>query len=229
MVFVRFFAGLTTGIILPMVVHENVHYCLASCFLEPHLKYQYVKEKRGPHLAIPVHELDTYFKSIITNFGLFFVIIGPTLYQTYVKKQNILTENHESELADQLSEDMTKESDSYVEILKNLKRTQYKASTLANKVKEGDLFTKKEQKVNEQATEQVAELEEDVTITFDDYEKLMERLESESNFKEIQKLNPKYQREQTRNFLEQIEEEMNKNQAQVKFQKKSTGAPVRQI
>ena len=140
MVFVRFFAGLTTGIILPMVVHENVHYCLASCFLEPHLKYQYVKEKRGPHLATPVHELDTYFKSIITNFGLFFVIIGPTLYQTYWKKQNILSENHESELLEKASEDISKETDSYVAILKNLKRAQNKAAEVANK----------EQKVNEE-------------------------------------------------------------------------------
>ena len=34
--------------------------------------------------------------------------------------------------------------------------------------------------------------EEEPTITFEDYEKLMEKLEAESNFEEIRKSNPKF-------------------------------------
>lgn len=126
MVFGRFFAGIATGVIIPMVVHENVHYAIATSFLEPHLKYQYVKEKRGPHLAIPVHELDTYIKNVVMGCGLFFIIIGPTLYQTYYKGVNILGENVEAVMDDKLSEELVQSDDSYVTILRNIKNSQAK-------------------------------------------------------------------------------------------------------
>ena len=46
MVFARFFAGIGCGIVIPMVVHQNIHYTIAAGFLMPHLRYQQRKELR---------------------------------------------------------------------------------------------------------------------------------------------------------------------------------------
>ena len=85
--FGRVLFGLTCGITIPFVVHDNIYYAIATCFLTPHLKYHTEKTKRHHTMAIPVESLDTYVKDVGKSFLFFWFIIGPTLYKTYIKKE----------------------------------------------------------------------------------------------------------------------------------------------
>jgi hypothetical protein len=90
MVVYRLAAGLVAGLTIPLVCHENVYLVIATSFLRPHLKYRMDAEKRNKNLAIRTDELDGYLKDIFKSALFFFVIIGPVVYKTYVKGEDIL-------------------------------------------------------------------------------------------------------------------------------------------
>ena len=83
--FGKVLTGLACGVTIPFVAHDNVYYAIATCFYVPHLKYQREKAARHKDAAIPVEHLDYYLKDVFSNFFLFFLIIGTTMYKTYVK------------------------------------------------------------------------------------------------------------------------------------------------
>ena len=93
MVFGRFMAGFACGLFIPQVCHHNIHYTIASGFLTPHLRYQARKEKRESGAAVPVQELDSYMMDVIKSFGLFWIMIGPTIYFTYFTDKDPFAEN----------------------------------------------------------------------------------------------------------------------------------------
>ena len=93
MSFARFFFGIGCGITIPFLVHDNVYYAIATCFLTPHLKYHTEKSKRSPDKAIPVQHLDYYLKDVGKSFLLFWLIIGPTLYKTYYSGEDMFDMN----------------------------------------------------------------------------------------------------------------------------------------
>ena len=90
MVFAKFFVGLGAGMTIPFMVHDNVYYAIASCFFSPHLKFREQQRKIHANYAYDIKHLDNYFKDIAKSFLFFWLIIGPTLYITYYKKENIL-------------------------------------------------------------------------------------------------------------------------------------------
>ena len=87
--FAKVLFGFTCGMTIPFMVHDNVYYAIATCFLSPHLKFSRENKERHPDLAMPVECLDNYFKDIGKSFILFWLIIGPTLYKTYYLKENM--------------------------------------------------------------------------------------------------------------------------------------------
>ena len=87
--FGKLLGGLTCGMTIPFMVHDNVYYAIATSFLSPHIKYHYERKHRNKDLAIPVEALDSYFKDIGKSFLFFWLIIGPTLYKTYYKKESM--------------------------------------------------------------------------------------------------------------------------------------------
>lgn len=72
-----------------MMVDHTVYMTIANSFLRPHLKYRIEKEKLQKDRAIPVSMLDAYIKDMVGSFLLFWVVIGPVVYQTYFKKQPV--------------------------------------------------------------------------------------------------------------------------------------------
>ena len=120
--------GLMSGITIPFMVHDNVYYAIATCFLSPHLKYRREVKQRNVDRALPVESLDKYFKDIGKSFVFFWLVIGPTLYTTYVKKQNMF----EMERLDGMQglglgeddgdrEHVSNKRDSFADILKKMK------------------------------------------------------------------------------------------------------------
>ena len=87
--FGKVFIGMTFGITVPFCVHDNIYYAIATCYLSPHLKYNRELKQRNPDKALPVESLDSYLKDIGKSFLFFWLIIGPTMYTTYVKKENM--------------------------------------------------------------------------------------------------------------------------------------------
>ena len=87
--FGKILGGFAAGMTIPFVVHDNIYYAIATCFLAPHVKAHKIRSDRHKDLAIPVETLDYYIKDIGKSFIFFFMILGPTLYKTYVMKQDI--------------------------------------------------------------------------------------------------------------------------------------------
>ena len=113
--FGRILLGFGCGITIPYIAHENVYYCIATCFYVPHLKYHKEKQLRHKDAAIPVEALDAYMKDVFGSFFLFFLIIGPTLYKTYVKNEDIFNGLGQGQ------GDISKFRDSYTDILLKMK------------------------------------------------------------------------------------------------------------
>ena len=90
MVFYRLASGLLAGLTFPMICNENVYLVIATSFLRPHLKYRMEAEKRSKNLAVRTDELDAYLKDIFKSALFFFIVIGPVLYKTYIKKEEII-------------------------------------------------------------------------------------------------------------------------------------------
>ena len=126
--FGRIFFGLTCGVTIPFVVHDNVYYCIATCFLTPHLKYHKEKAQRHHTLAIPVESLDNYFVDVGKSFLFFWLVIGPTLYKTYVLKENLfdpqdLEDSQNGRLQLETKELLAKR-DTYSDIVKKIKQAE---------------------------------------------------------------------------------------------------------
>lgn len=73
-----------------MICNENVYLLIATSFLRPHLKYRMEAEKRNKNLAIRTDELDAYLKDIFKSAIFFFIVIGPVVYKTYIKNEEII-------------------------------------------------------------------------------------------------------------------------------------------
>jgi hypothetical protein len=80
---------------------------IASCFVRPHWRYQRLKKQyyTKDH-ALDTNLLDSYLKDVVSSFVLFWLVIGPVCYKTYIKKEEVSPHNTE---------------DTYAEMLKKLK------------------------------------------------------------------------------------------------------------
>ena len=81
MVFTKLGLGLAAGMTIPFMVSHNIYMTIANSFLRPHLKFRIEREKMKKDLALPTYMLDSYIKDVIGSFLLFFVVIGPVVYQ----------------------------------------------------------------------------------------------------------------------------------------------------
>ena len=86
MVFFKLGTGLLVGMTIPFFCNDLIYYTIANSFLRPHLKYQLHKEKMSKNLAPSQENLDTYFIDVVGSFFLFFIVIGPIVYQSMVQK-----------------------------------------------------------------------------------------------------------------------------------------------
>ena len=126
--FGRILFGLTCGVTIPFVVHDNIYYAIATCFLTPHLKYYREKAKRHSTMAIPVESLDYYLVDVGKSFLFFWFIIGPTIYKTYVQKEDLFDpqELDESQVVrrDQETKALLAKKDTYADIAKKIKQAE---------------------------------------------------------------------------------------------------------
>lgn len=86
MVFLRLGLGFVVGVAVPFVVNDMVYMTIANSFLRPHLRYMVEREKLKKEQAVPTVLLDSYVKDVVGSFFLFFIAIGPVVYQSYFKK-----------------------------------------------------------------------------------------------------------------------------------------------
>ena len=115
--FGKILMGLTCGVTIPFVVHDNVYYAIATCFLSPHLKYTREFKQRNPDKAIPVESLDAYLLDIGKSFIFFWLIIGPTLYKTYYLNEDMLAMGGDP----RQNEEISTKRDTFADILKKMK------------------------------------------------------------------------------------------------------------
>lgn len=86
MVFVRLGLGIFVGVAVPFMVKDMVYMTIANSFLRPHLKYRIERERLHKDKAVTTGMLDSYVKDVVGSFLLFFVAIGPVVYECYFKK-----------------------------------------------------------------------------------------------------------------------------------------------
>ena len=79
-----------------------------------------VKQQRDPNKAVPVRELDYYVKDIARSFLLFFLMIGPVMYKTYILKQDDIFSEGENIISDTIS-DSSRPEDAYTTLLTKIK------------------------------------------------------------------------------------------------------------
>ena len=169
--FGKVFLGLTCGVTLPFVVHEDVYYAIAVSFLSPHLKYWKNASQRDKQKALPVEALDAYMIDVTKSFLMFWIIIGPAIYQSYYRKANIFENSGQTILDNKISE----RPDTF--------------ATLATKMKQMEQVTAKAE--DTPAGDALGSEDQEGRVTFADYERLMQRLEKEKNWEEIQNQNPR--------------------------------------
>mmetsp|Transcript_11504 Transcript_11504/g.14475 ORF Transcript_11504/g.14475 Transcript_11504/m.14475 type:complete len:189 (+) Transcript_11504:20-586(+) len=177
--------GVTCGVTIPFCVHDNVYYAIATCFLSPHLKYSRETRQRNQDKAIPVEALDSYIADVGKSFLFFWLIIGPTVYKTYWLGEDMLAMGQEVGLNG--NHEATAKQDTFTDILKKMKSAEKKKSDAVKA--EGGIEGK-------------AQDEQGGRITFEDYEKLMHKLEREQNWRQIQEQNPK-----AKEYLRRYQEE----------------------
>ena len=95
MVFYRLGFGFFAGIAIPFMVKDMVYMTIANSFLRPHLKFRIEREQISKEKAVSVQMLDSYVKDVVGSFLLFFVAIGPVVYESYFKKKSVPGENGE--------------------------------------------------------------------------------------------------------------------------------------
>ena len=88
MVFVRLGLGVCVGLVVPFMVKDMVYMTIANSFLRPHLRYRIERGLMHKDKAVTTGMLDSYLKDIFGSFLLFFVAIGPVVYECYFKKVN---------------------------------------------------------------------------------------------------------------------------------------------
>jgi hypothetical protein len=88
MVFVRLGLGVCVGLAVPFMVKDMVYMTIANSFLRPHLRYRIERGLMHKDKAVTTGMLDSYLKDIVGSFLLFFVAIGPVVYECYFKKAN---------------------------------------------------------------------------------------------------------------------------------------------
>ena len=86
MVFYRLGAGFVFGLTLPFLVKDIVYMTIANAFLRPHLKYRLERERLDKDRAVSTKMLDNYVKDVVGSFLLFWLAIGPVVYEAYFKK-----------------------------------------------------------------------------------------------------------------------------------------------
>ena len=86
MVFVRLGLGLFAGVAIPFLVKDMVYMTIANSFLRPHLRYIIERERIHKDRAVSTNLLDSYLKDVFGSFLLFFVAIGPVVYECYFKR-----------------------------------------------------------------------------------------------------------------------------------------------
>jgi hypothetical protein len=114
MVFLKLSVGLLTGVTIPFLVNEMTYMTIANSFLRPHLKYRIQRDKIDKNRAVPTQMLDAYVRDVVTSFLMFFVVIGPVVYESYFKKNG-------EEVAAKKEEFGKIEDDKYTKMLKQIK------------------------------------------------------------------------------------------------------------
>ena len=87
MVFTRLGFGFLVGVGIPYMVNDMVYMTIANSFLRPHLKYMIDRERISKDKAVTTQMLDAYVKDVVGSFFLFFIAIGPVVYDSYFKKR----------------------------------------------------------------------------------------------------------------------------------------------
>lgn len=87
MVFLRLGLGFVAGTTIPFLVNEMTYMTIANSFLRPHLQFAIEREKIEKNKAVSTHLLDSYLRDVVGSFFLFFIAIGPVLYESYFKKR----------------------------------------------------------------------------------------------------------------------------------------------
>ena len=85
MVFFKLSVGLISGVTLPFLVNEMTYMTIANSFLRPHLKFKIQRDNLEENKAVPTQMLDAYVKDVVGSFFMFFVVIGPVIYESYFK------------------------------------------------------------------------------------------------------------------------------------------------
>ncbi len=118
MVFGKLGLGFVAGVTIPFFVNEMTYMTIANSFLRPHLAYRIEKSRMKKDQAVPTQMLDHYVKDVIGSFLLFFVAIGPVIYQSYFQNKAILEAMPKREEAGLI------EDDKYTHMLKQIKNKQ---------------------------------------------------------------------------------------------------------
>ena len=158
MVFVRFAAGLTVGLTLPLMCHENVYLLIATSFLRPHLKYRMEAASRHKDIAISTDSLDSYLIDVAKSFVLFFILIGPVVYKTHYLGEDLTPKSNEEEV--------------------NILEVEDRAVTILNRIHPAGQASQAGQAGQENEAETPEE--EGPRVTFADYERLMQTLEEDN-------------------------------------------------
>ena len=113
MVFTRIGLGFITGVTISMNCHENIYMFIQTCFVRPHWRFNRIRsqEYTKDH-ALDVNLLDSYVKDTLGSFALFWVMLIPMCYKTYVQGLDI-NDGH-------LGENLHEVEDTYSKMLKNV-------------------------------------------------------------------------------------------------------------
>lgn len=152
MVFLRWGLGFAVGCTVPFLVNEMVYMTIANSFLRPHLKFRVQMSRMDKNKAVTTEMLDAYVKDVVGSFLLFFVAIGPVVYQSYFKVKQDLEKLPKVNEIGQVDEDR------YTQMLKQIKFKQVEKQMQENPGKEVD----------------------EPKITFAEYEAFLERLEKDN-------------------------------------------------
>lgn len=165
MVFFKLSVGLLTGVTIPFLVNEMTYMTIANSFLRPHLKFKIQRDNLEENKAIPTQMLDAYVKDAVGSFLMFFVVIGPVIYESYFKAKQAEAQAPKREEVGNM------EDDKYTKMLKQIKSTQ------VNKIAE---------------ERQVAPLSlPESRISFEEYEAFLRRLDEEGRLDKLEVSNPR--------------------------------------
>ena len=177
MVFYRMGAGFITGVAITLSAHDYIYLVIANSFARPHWRYQRLKKAyyTKDH-ATDINLLDIYVKDTISSFFLFWFAICPALYKVYVRNDARDVNTNEVE-------------DSYSNILKQIHEKKHGKDVQTEQLAK-TAETASPTETNDQKEEGKIELPEN-RITFEDYEKFLQKLEREGRLDGVALNNPK--------------------------------------